>query len=268
MRRASGRPGGAAVRAQGRLGGGRRRERGLPRHPFGEGGRGRLRPAVAGRARACVRGGARSSAGRAHCAGCCALRAVLPRPRPCGGDGGGSAGRRAGPAGPARARGRAEARRPRRSGRRCGRERGRSTRGAGASPAAAPAAPPAPAAPGRLDILLTPHRDLFRRAVDLRHLFASLEAFGSLAVAPPSTPCRRSPPSIRTSAICDSISGSTPKPHANASPKHSNSHSIPRNTGSNGRARAPTQLLSTRSSHESRRQDARSRWCPGGAGRS
>ncbi len=53
-----------------------------------------------------------------------------------------------------------------------------------ASPAAAPAAPPAPAAPGRLDILLTPHRDLFRRAVDLRHLFASLEAFGSLAVAP------------------------------------------------------------------------------------
>ncbi len=57
-----------------------------------------------------------------------------------------------------------------------------SSAGPEASQAAAPAAPPA--APGRLDILLAPHRDLFRRAVDLRHLFASLEAFGSLAVAP------------------------------------------------------------------------------------
>ncbi len=54
-----------------------------------------------------------------------------------------------------------------------------------AAQAAAPAAaPPPPAAPGRLDILLTPQRDLFRRAVDLRHVFASLEAFGTLAVAP------------------------------------------------------------------------------------
>lgn len=46
----------------------------------------------------------------------------------------------------------------------------------------------APSAPstghGRLDILVAPHRDLFRRAVDLRHLFAGLEAFGTLAVAP------------------------------------------------------------------------------------
>ncbi len=58
-----------------------------------------------------------------------------------------------------------------------------SSAGPETSQAAAPAALP-PTAPGRLDILLAPHRDLFRRAVDLRHLFASLEAFGSLAVAP------------------------------------------------------------------------------------
>ncbi len=59
--------------------------------------------------------------------------------------------------------------------------------GPAAGPGAAPviaAAPAAPVAPGRLDILLTPHRDLFRRAIDLRHIFASLEAFGNLAVAP------------------------------------------------------------------------------------
>ncbi len=59
--------------------------------------------------------------------------------------------------------------------------------GLAAGPGAAPviaAAPAAPVAPGRLDILLTPHRDLFRRAIDLRHIFASLEAFGNLAVAP------------------------------------------------------------------------------------
>ncbi len=57
--------------------------------------------------------------------------------------------------------------------------------GQGAEQQAAQAAAPAPPSePGRLDIMLAPHRDLFRRAVDLRHLFASLEAFGSLAVAP------------------------------------------------------------------------------------
>jgi two-component system chemotaxis sensor kinase CheA len=50
------------------------------------------------------------------------------------------------------------------------------------APCDAPSAPPA--GPGRLDILVAPHRDLFRRAVDLRHLLAGLEAFGALAVAP------------------------------------------------------------------------------------
>ncbi len=62
---------------------------------------------------------------------------------------------------------------------------------ADAPPAAAPragasGAVPAPAAPepssGEVRIALRPHRDLFRRAVDLRHVFASLEAFGSLKV--------------------------------------------------------------------------------------
>jgi len=51
------------------------------------------------------------------------------------------------------------------------------------APAAAATAPP-PAVPGSLEILLRPNRDLFRRAVDLRHVFAGLEAFGTLAVAP------------------------------------------------------------------------------------
>ena len=55
---------------------------------------------------------------------------------------------------------------------------------AAASPASAAAPPAPPPAPGRLDIQLRPHRDLFRRAVDLRHVFAGLEAFGTLAVAP------------------------------------------------------------------------------------
>ncbi len=51
-------------------------------------------------------------------------------------------------------------------------------------PAPSDAQPAPPAGPGRLDIMVAPHRDLFRRAVDLRHLFAGLEAFGTLAVAP------------------------------------------------------------------------------------
>ncbi len=125
-----------------------------------------------------------------------------------------------------------------------------------AAQAAASAPPPEP---GRLDIMLAPHRDLFRRAVDLRHLFASLEAFGSLAVAPALDALPTLADVDQTSATCACASGSTQKPRANASPKHSNSPSIRRSTGSSGRSRVKARISSTGRPHEPCRDIARRR---------
>lgn len=50
------------------------------------------------------------------------------------------------------------------------------------SAAASAAGPAAQTTPTIVRVALRPHRDLFRRAVDLRHVFASMEVFGSLAV--------------------------------------------------------------------------------------